>query len=158
MIVEPERYVEDFRKAGADVITFHLEATAHAQRLLRHVKSLGAKAGISLCPQTPVAMLQDLIEDIDLILIMSVNPGFGGQAYIPNSLKKVREARALIDAHNPACELEIDGGIGRKNIAEVVAAGVDVVVMGSSIFGAADPASELQAMRELAAPSPAGVR
>jgi ribulose-phosphate 3-epimerase len=147
MIVEPERYVEDFRKA-----------TAHAQRLLRHVKSLGAKAGISLCPQTPVAMLQDLIEDIDLILIMSVNPGFGGQAYIPNSLKKVREARALIDAHNPACELEIDGGIGRKNIAEVVAAGVDVVVMGSSIFGAADPASELQAMRELAAPSPAGVR
>jgi ribulose-phosphate 3-epimerase len=103
-------------------------------------------------------MLEDLIEDIDLILIMSVNPGFGGQAYIPNSLKKVREARALIDAHNPACELEIDGGIGRKNIAEVVAAGVDVVVMGSSIFGAADPAAELQAMRELAAPSPAGVR
>ncbi len=158
MIVEPERYVEDFRKAGADVITFHLEATVHAQRLLRHVKSLGAKAGISLCPQTPVAMLEDLIEDIDLILLMSVNPGFGGQAYIPNSLKKVREARALIDAGNPACELEIDGGIGRANIAEVVAAGVDVVVMGSSIFGAADPASELRALRELATPAPAGVR
>jgi ribulose-phosphate 3-epimerase len=158
MIVEPEKYVEDFRKAGADVITFHLEATSHAQRLLRHVKSLGAKAGISLCPQTPVAMLEDLIDDIDLILIMSVNPGFGGQAYIPNSLKKVRDARALIDAHNPACELEIDGGIGRSNIAEVIAAGVDVVVMGSSIFGASDPASELRALRDLASPHPAGVR
>ena len=106
MIVEPEKYVEDFVKAGADIVTFHLEATAHAQRLLAFVRSLGAKAGISLCPQTPVAMLEDLIDDIDLILIMSVNPGFGGQAYIPNSLKKVREARALIDARNPACELE----------------------------------------------------
>ncbi|MBD5634875.1 MAG: ribulose-phosphate 3-epimerase [Candidatus Eremiobacteraeota bacterium] len=158
MIVEPEKYVEDFRKAGADIITFHLEATPHAQRLLRFVKSLGAKAGISLCPQTPVAMLEDLIEDIDLILIMSVNPGFGGQAYIPNSLKKVREARALIDAGNPTCELEIDGGIGRKNVAEVFAAGVDVAVMGSSIFGAADPAAELRAMRELVAPAPAGAR
>jgi ribulose-phosphate 3-epimerase len=158
MIVEPERYVDDFRAAGSDIITFHLEATVHAQRLLRHIKSLGAKAGISLCPQTPVAMLEDLIEDIDLILIMSVNPGFGGQSYIPNSLKKVREARALIDAHNPACELEIDGGIGRKNIAEVVAAGVDVVVMGSSIFGATDPAAELRAIREIAVPTPAGIR
>jgi len=158
MIVEPEKYVEDFVKAGADIVTFHLEATSHAQRLLTFVKSLGAKAGISLCPQTPVAMLEDLIEDIDLILIMSVNPGFGGQAYIPNSLKKVREARALIDARNPACELEIDGGIGRKNLAEVVAAGVDVVVMGSAIFGAADPAAEIAVMREIAKPVPAGVR
>jgi ribulose-phosphate 3-epimerase len=152
MIVEPERYVEDFRKAGADIITFHYEATWHVQRLLTHVKSLGAKAGISLNPSTPVSMLEDVIEDLDLILIMSVNPGFGGQSYIPNSLRKVREARALIDARNPACELEIDGGIGRKNIAEVVAAGADVVVMGSSIFSAADPASELRALRDLATP------
>jgi ribulose-phosphate 3-epimerase len=158
MIVEPERYVEDFRKAGSDIITFHLEATSHAQRLLTHIKSLGARAGISICPQTPVAMLEDLIEDIDLILLMSVNPGFGGQAYIPHSLKKVREARALIDAGNPACELEIDGGIGRKNIAEVVAAGVDVCVAGNAIFGASDPGAELQALRALAAPAPAGAR
>jgi ribulose-phosphate 3-epimerase len=156
MIVEPEKYVEDFRKAGADIITFHYEATTHVQRLLTFVRSLGAKAGISLNPATPVSMLQDVIEDVDLILIMSVNPGFGGQAYIPNSLKKVREARALIDAHNPACELEIDGGIGRKNIASVVAAGADVVVMGSSIFGADDPAAELRALRALAEPEPAG--
>ena len=152
MIVEPEKYVEDFRKAGCDIITFHLEATVHAQRLLTHVKSLGAKAGISICPQTPVAMLQDLIEDIDLILIMSVNPGFGGQAYIANSIKKVREARELIDAYNPNCELEIDGGIGRKNIADVVAAGVDVCVAGNAIFGAPDPAAELRALRALAEP------
>ncbi len=150
MIVEPERYVDAFREAGADIITFHLEATPHAQRLLARVRALGAKAGISLCPQTPVRMLDDLIEDVDMILIMSVNPGFGGQSYLRNSLKKVREARALIDARNPRCELEIDGGIGRDNIAEVVAAGVDVVVMGSSIFGARDPASEMRALRALA--------
>jgi len=153
MIVEPERYVDDFRKAGADIITFHYEATYHVQRLLTHIRSLGAKAGISLNPSTPVAMLEDVIGDCDLVLIMSVNPGFGGQAYIPNSLKKVREARALIDAVNPSCELEIDGGIGRKNIREVVEAGVDVIVMGSSIFGAADPAAELRELRALAEPA-----
>ncbi len=158
MIVEPEKYVEDFRKAGADIITFHLEATVHAQRLLAFVRSLGAKAGISLNPSTPVALLEDVIEDLDLLLIMSVNPGFGGQKYIANSLKKVREARALIDERNPQCELEIDGGIGRANIAEVVAAGVDVVVMGSSIFSAADPAAELGALRALAEPQPAVAR
>ncbi len=158
MIVEPERYVDDFREAGADIITFHLEATPHAQRLLTYIRSLGAKAGISLCPQTPVAMLEDLIDDVDLILVMSVNPGFGGQTYIPNSEKKVREARALIDARNSSCELEIDGGIGRKNIAEVVAAGVDVVVMGSSIFGAADPAGELQRLRALGTPTAGALR
>ncbi|HUD86099.1 MAG TPA: ribulose-phosphate 3-epimerase [Xanthobacteraceae bacterium] len=158
MIVEPERYVEDFIKAGANIVTFHFEATWHVQRLITHIKSLGAKAGVSLNPSTPVAMLEDVIEDLDLILIMSVNPGFGGQTYIPNSIKKVREARALIDARNPKCELEIDGGIGRKNIADVVAAGVDVVVMGNSIFSAADPAAELQALRAIAAPVPAGVR
>jgi ribulose-phosphate 3-epimerase len=153
MIVEPERYVDDFRKAGADIITFHYEATYHVQRLLTHIRSLGAKAGISLNPSTPVAMLEDVIGDCDLVLIMSVNPGFGGQAYIPNSLKKVREARALIDALNPSCELEIDGGIGRKNIREVVEAGVDVIVMGSSIFGAADPGAELRELRSLAEPA-----
>ncbi len=152
MIVDPERYVEDFRKAGCDIITVHWEAGNHIQRTLSLIRSLGAKAGVSLNPSTPVAVLEDVIEDLDLILIMSVNPGFGGQAYIPNSLKKVRDARALIDRRNPSVELEIDGGIGRKNIKEVVAAGVDVVVMGSSIYGAADPASELRALREIATP------
>ena len=116
MIVEPERYVDEFREAGADIITFHYEATPHAQRLLTHIRSLGAKAGISICPQTPVAMLQDIIEDCDLVLIMSVNPGFGGQRFIPRAFEKLREARALIDARNPRCILEVDGGIGTENI------------------------------------------
>ena len=124
MIVEPERYVDDFRRAGADIITFHYEATSHAQRLLTHIRALGAKAGISTLPrQTPVAMLEDIIEDCDLVLIMSVNPGFGGQKFIPRSLAKLREARALIDARNPQCILEVDGGVGADNIGEVVAAG-----------------------------------
>ncbi len=149
MIENPERYVDDFRKAGCDNITFHLEATSHAQRLLTYVRSLGSTAGLAINPQTPVAMVGDLITDIDLLLVMSVNPGFGGQAYIPNSLKKVREARALIDERNPKCLIEIDGGIGRANIAEVVAAGVDICVAGNAIFGAKEPPAELRALRNL---------
>ena len=149
MIVEPERYVDDFRKAGADIITFHLEATSHAQRLLKHIRSIGAKAGIAICPQTPVAMLQDIIEDCDLVLVMSVNPGFGGQSFIPRSLAKLREARELIDDRNPACELEVDGGIGEGNLAEIVAAGASALVMGSSIFGTTDPGATVRRMRSL---------
>ncbi len=149
MIIEPERYVDDFRKAGADVITFHLEATPHAQRLLTHIRSTGAKAGIALCPQTPVAMLDDIIEDCDLVLVMSVNPGFGGQSFIPRSLDKLRQARTLIDARNPACELEVDGGVGEKNLRAIAGAGASVLVMGSSIFGSADPAATIERMRGL---------
>ncbi len=150
MIVEPERYVDEFRAAGADIITFHYEATPHAQRLLSHIRSLGAKAGISICPQTPVAMLQDIIDDCDLVLIMSVNPGFGGQRFIPRSLEKLREARALIDARNPQCILEVDGGIGTENVRRVVDAGAAAIVMGSSIFGTTDPAATVRVMRRLA--------
>jgi ribulose-phosphate 3-epimerase len=149
MIVEPERYVDEFRAAGADIITFHYEATPHAQRLLTHIRGLGAKAGISLCPQTPVEMLQDIIEDCDLVLIMSVNPGFGGQRFIPRSLEKLREARALIDARNPKCILEVDGGVGTENIRAVVDAGARAIVMGSSIFGTTDPAATVRVMRKL---------
>jgi len=151
MIVEPERYVDAFRKAGADIITFHYEATDHAQRLLAHLRSIGAKAGISLCPQTPVAMLDDIIEDCDLVLIMSVNPGFGGQSFIPRSYEKIRQARALIDARNPGCMLEVDGGIGASNLRDVVAAGADTFVMGSSIFDTQDPGAALEAMRTILA-------
>jgi ribulose-phosphate 3-epimerase len=149
MIVEPERYVDDFRKAGCDRITFHIEATPHAQRLLTHIRSLGAKAGIALCPQTPVAMLQDIIEDCDTVLVMSVNPGFGGQKFIPRAIEKVREARELIRSRNPECLIEVDGGIGELNARELVEAGAGILVMGSTIFGAADPGSELRRMREL---------
>jgi ribulose-phosphate 3-epimerase len=149
MIVEPERYLEEFRAAGADLITFHLEATPHAQRLLVQIRELGAKAGIAICPQTPVEMLQDIIEDCDLVLIMSVNPGFGGQRFIPRAFEKLREARGLIDARNPRCELEVDGGVGAHNLAEVVEAGAQVVVMGASIFGNGNPGAELRRLRSL---------
>jgi ribulose-phosphate 3-epimerase len=147
MIVEPEKYVDDFRKAGADYITFHYEATHHPHRLLQYIRSIGAKAGIGINPGTPVGMLQDLIEDIDLLLVMSVNPGFGGQPFIERALTKLDEARRLRDERNPACEIEVDGGIGIANIERAVAAGADVLVGGSSIFGAADPPATLRDMR-----------
>ncbi len=149
MIVEPERYVDDFRAAGCDRITFHLEATCHAQRLLAHVRSIGAKAGLAICPQTPVAMLEDVIQDCDTVLVMSVNPGFSGQTFIARTFEKVRQARALIDRRGIDCEIEVDGGIGEENAREVVAAGADVLVMGSTIFGAADPGAELRRIRSL---------
>ena len=149
MIVEPERYVDDFRDAGADVITFHLEATPHAQRLLTHIRKSGAKAGVAICPQTPVAMLDDVIDDCDLVLVMSVNPGFGGQTFIPRSLEKLRQARALIERRNAACALEVDGGVGPSNVEQIVGAGADVLVMGSSVFGASDPAATLRHLRKL---------
>jgi ribulose-phosphate 3-epimerase len=149
MIVEPERYVDDFRKAGCDRITFHLEATCHAQRLLVHIRSLGAKAGIAICPQTPIEMLQDVIEDCDTVLVMSVNPGFSGQSFIPRTFEKLRAARAMIDRRRPDCVLEVDGGLGESNVREVVAAGANALVMGSTIFGAADPGAELRRIRSL---------
>jgi ribulose-phosphate 3-epimerase len=150
MIVQPEQFLEDFRKAGCDIITIQYEATVHVQRQVAHIRSLGAKAGVALNPATPVAMLGDVIEDLDLILIMSVNPGFGGQSFIPNALRKIREARELIDSRNPACVLEVDGGIGRSNIVDCVRAGARAFVMGSSIFGAADPGAELRALKAMA--------
>ena len=151
MIVEPERYVDDFRAAGCDRITFHLEATPHAQRLLVHLREIGAKPGIAICPQTPVEMLQDVIEDCETVLVMSVNPGFGGQKFIPRALEKVREARALIDGRNLECLIEVDGGVGEENARDLVEAGADVLVMGSAIFGVPDPAAELRRIRTLLA-------
>lgn len=153
MIVEPERYVAQFREAGADIITFHLEATPHAQRLLAHVRSLGAKAGIALCPQTPVALLEDLMDDLDLILIMSVNPGFGGQRFIPRAMEKIRQARALIDRSGAHCELEVDGGVGSANVAALARAGVDVAVAGASVFDTPDPGAAVEHLRDAAARS-----
>jgi ribulose-phosphate 3-epimerase len=151
MIVEPERYVDEFRAVGCDRIAFHLEATPHAQRLLVHLKSIGAKAGLAICPQTPVAMLQDVIEDCDTVLVMSVNPGFSGQAFIEHAIEKVREARALIDRYNPNCIIEVDGGVGERNARALVDAGADALVMGASVFGTTDPGAELRRIRSLLA-------
>jgi ribulose-phosphate 3-epimerase len=149
MIVEPERYVDAFRSAGCDRITFHLEATCHAQRLLVHLRSIGAKAGIAICPQTPVAMLQDVLGDCDTVLVMSVNPGFSGQQFISRTFDKVRELREMIDARDVACLIEIDGGVGERNVRELVEAGADVLVMGSTIFDAQNPGAELRRIRSL---------
>ncbi len=149
MIVEPERYVERFREAGAEIITFHLEATTHAQRLLEYVRSIGAKAGISICPQTPVAMLEDLTDDFDLALIMSVNPGFGGQRFIPHSLQKIRETRELRERSNATFDIEVDGGISLENARSIAAAGADVLVIGSAIFDTPDCGRTTKQFREL---------
>ena len=153
MIVEPEKYVDAFRKAGADIITFHYEATPHAHRLLQYLRSIGARAGIGINPQTPTAMLVDLIEECDQILVMSVNPGFGGQAFIERALVKLREVRALIDARNPTCDLEVDGGIGTDNIERAVEAGATMLIAGSSVFGAADPPATMRELRRRIAAS-----
>ncbi|HTJ27151.1 MAG TPA: ribulose-phosphate 3-epimerase [Candidatus Limnocylindria bacterium] len=147
MIAEPERYVDEFRAAGADVITFHYEATPHQHRLLRHLRDIGAKAGIAINPGTPSAMLVDLLEEIDRVLVMSVNPGFGGQSFIERALTKVAEVRALLDERNPACEIEVDGGIGLQNLERAVQAGADVLVAGSSVFAADDPPETIRQMR-----------
>jgi ribulose-phosphate 3-epimerase len=149
MIEEPERYVDDFRAAGCDRITFHYEATHHAQRLLTYLRSIGVKAGISICPQTPIGLLQDIIEDCDTVLVMSVNPGFSGQSFLPQALDKVREARALIDGRDSECLIEVDGGIGESNARALVEAGAGALVMGNSVFGAADPAAALRRIRAL---------
>jgi ribulose-phosphate 3-epimerase len=147
MIVEPEKYVDAFRTAGADIITFHYEATPHAHRLLQHLRSIGARAGIGINPATPTSMLVDIIEECDQILVMSVNPGFGGQAFIERALVKLAEVRALIDARNPDCDLEVDGGIGIDNIGRAVGAGATMLIAGSSVFGAADPPEAIRDMR-----------
>ncbi|HEY0393717.1 MAG TPA: ribulose-phosphate 3-epimerase [Candidatus Elarobacter sp.] len=147
MIVEPEKYVDAFREAGADVITFHYEATPHQHRLLRHIREAGAKAGIAVNPGTPSSMLADVVEEVDRVLVMSVNPGFGGQSFIARALAKIAEVRALLDARNPACEIEVDGGIGLENIERAVRAGADVLVAGNSVFGSDDPPETLREMR-----------
>ncbi|MBV8642615.1 MAG: ribulose-phosphate 3-epimerase [Candidatus Eremiobacteraeota bacterium] len=147
MIVEPEKYVDRFREAGADVITFHYEATPHQHRLLRHLRTIGAKAGLAINPGTPTSMLVDLVEEVDRVLVMSVNPGFGGQSFIQRALVKIAEVRALLDARNPACEIEVDGGIGLTNLERAVEAGADVLVAGNSVFAADDPPETLRTMR-----------
>jgi ribulose-phosphate 3-epimerase len=158
MIVEPERYVDAFRAAGADIITFHYEATPNQHRLLAHLREIGARAGIAINPGTPVSMLVDLVEGIDRVLVMSVNPGFGGQSFIERALTKVAEVRALLDARHPACEIEVDGGIGEENIERAMRAGADVLVAGNALFGADDPPAMLRSLRARADAASAAAR
>jgi len=146
MVERPERYLGEFADAGANVFTFHPEATVHVQRHLATIRQLGMLAGLALNPSTPVALLEEVIDDVDLVLIMSVNPGYGGQSYIRQSTDKIRRTRALLDRRGSPAVLEVDGGITTETIAEAWRAGADTFVAGTAVFGAPDPA---HAVREL---------
>ncbi|MCC7466999.1 MAG: ribulose-phosphate 3-epimerase [Saprospiraceae bacterium] len=147
MIVEPEKYIESFRKAGAEVITVHAEACPHLHRTVHQIKETGAKAGVALNPHTPVTVLEDLIEDIDLVCLMSVNPGFGGKKFIYNSLLKTRKLKEMIMTANSATLIEIDGGVGLQNAESLLQAGADVLVAGNSVFGAKDPVGTISQLK-----------
>lgn len=149
MIVEPERYVDDFARAGADIISVHQEACLHLHRTVQHIKQLGKQAGVVLNPGTPLSSLEDLLDEVDLILLMSVNPGFGGQRFIATSTDKVRRLRELLDARDSTVVLEIDGGIDPHTAPQAVAAGARMLVAGSAVFGApGGPAQGLKRLRD----------
>jgi len=148
MIEEPDRYIDAFVDAGAAMISVHVEVLPHLHRTVHAIQALGAKAGVVLNPGTPVAALTEMAADVDFVLVMSVNPGFGGQTFIPRSESKVREVRALLDRAGNRAPIEIDGGIDRHNVARVVAAGASIIVAGSAVFNSPDPE---RATRELKA-------
>lgn len=148
MIEEPEKYVDEFRKAGADCITVHLEACRHLHRNVQQIKNTGADAGVAINPHTPVWMLRDIIADIDLVLVMSVNPGFGGQKFIENSLAKIEETRNLVAQKNSKARIEVDGGVSLANAAALVSAGADVLVAGNAVFSAEDPEGMIKKLFE----------
>lgn len=149
MIVQPERYIEDFHKAGADILTVHLEASTHLHRSLQQIKALGMKAGVALNPHTPVSLLEDVIQDIDVVLIMSVNPGFGGQSFIPHSLKKVQQLKQLIENTHSRTLIEIDGGVNFETGKQLVEAGANALVAGSFVFKSNDPVATIAGLKEL---------
>ena len=146
MVERPEQYLNEFAEAGASVFTFHPEATVHVQRHLAAARELGMRAGLALNPSTPVGVLHEVLDDVDLVLVMSVNPGFGGQVYLPQATDKIRRVRGLLDQHGARAALEVDGGITVDTIAEAWGAGADTFVAGTSVFGTGDPA---QAVRNL---------
>ena len=151
MIVEPEKYIEQFRQAGADVITVHVEACPHLHRTLQQIRATGAKAGVALNPHTPVSAVEDILEDADLFCLMSVNPGFGGQKFIYQTLNKIKKLRSMLDERNLTAHIEIDGGVGLQNAEIILQAGADVLVAGSSVFGAIDPTKAIRDLKALSA-------
>ncbi|MEI6888909.1 MAG: ribulose-phosphate 3-epimerase [Bacteroidales bacterium] len=147
MIVDPDRYVERFRKAGADIISVHAEACVHLHRSIYLIKNSGAKAGVALNPHTPVSLLADIIGDTDMVLLMSVNPGFGGQKFIENTYHKIRELKELILKKNSAALIEIDGGVDLKNAPLLVSEGADILVTGNTVFASADPEQTIRQLK-----------
>ncbi|BDS12444.1 ribulose-phosphate 3-epimerase [Aureispira anguillae] len=151
MIVEPEKYVEAFAAAGADIITIHYEATNHLHRAMQQIKATGAKAGVALNPHTRVDLLFDILEEIDLVCLMSVNPGFGGQKFIYSTLQKVRDLKAEIERRNLTTKIEIDGGVGLQNAEVLLQAGADVLVAGSAVFKADNPKDMIDKLKQVGA-------
>ena len=149
MIVDPDRYISTFAKLGSDILTVHYEACTHLHRTLQAIKAEGMKAGVAINPHTPVSVLEDIIQDIDLLLIMSVNPGFGGQSFIENTYKKVRQAKMLIEQAGASTLIEIDGGVSLKNAKALVEAGADALVAGSFVFNAANPIQTIADLKHI---------
>jgi len=147
MIVDPDRFIKDFKKAGADILTVHYEACNHLHRTVQAIKAEGMQAGVSLNPHTPIAVLEDIIADLDLVLIMSVNPGFGGQSFIENTYKKIKQLRKLIDKYGSNALIEIDGGVSDQNIKKLVATGANVLVAGSFVFKSEDPSETIAKLK-----------
>jgi ribulose-phosphate 3-epimerase len=149
MILEPEKYAEQFRKAGADNLTVHYEACPHLHRNLQQIHSLGMKAGVALNPHTPVSLLADVLPDIDLVCLMSVNPGFGGQKFIQQTIARIKELRKMIDERGLKTLIEIDGGVTLENAASIVAAGADVLVAGNTVFKSKDPSDTIAQLKKM---------
>lgn len=149
MIIDPDRYVEAFKKAGADLLTVHYEACTHLHRTVQNIKQHGMKAGVSLNPHTPVSALEDIISDIDLVLLMSVNPGFGGQSFIENTYSKVEKLAQLIKEKNASVIIEIDGGVNLETGKKLIEAGANALVAGSFVFGANDPSQTISSLKHL---------
>jgi len=149
MIVEPEKYLDAFRQAGADLITVHYEACVHLHRTLRHIKDTGARAGVAINPHTPVYLLEDIMGELDVVLVMSVNPGFGGQRFIPHSIEKIRKLKQMREASSLRFTISVDGGIDQHNAEKVLRAGADVIVVGSGIFHCENPVQTMRALKNL---------
>jgi len=149
MVVEPERYLEDFKKAGANYLTVHYETGYHLHRTLTSIRALGMKAGLSINPHTPVDMVADIIHEIDLLLVMSINPGFGGQKFLPLTYNKIRQAKELITRAGAGTLIEIDGGVTLENAADIVAAGADVLVAGNTVFSSPDPKDMIKKLKQV---------
>lgn len=149
MILEPEKYAEEFKDAGADILTVHYEACPHLHRNVQQIKSLGMQAGVALNPHTPVALLEDILADIDMVLLMSVNPGFGAQKFIPHTLEKIKALRRMIVERELGVKIEIDGGVTLENAASIVGAGADVLVAGNTVFGAENPKATIRLLKNI---------
>ncbi len=149
MIVNPDTYLADFKKAGAEIITVHYEACTHLHRTVQAIKDLGCKAGVAINPHTPVSVLEDILPDLDLVLIMSVNPGFGGQKFIENTYSKIKKLKTLANQTNPNLLIEVDGGVGLVNISQLVDAGANVLVAGNAVFAAENPEKMIQSLKNI---------